>query len=108
MCVCIYISLRWWTAAYCFYYCCFCLRNKSMYSKLSHKFQVFLDNLTDGYYTNIDSDYILTELFNLCNILGIKHYKREQILLKSLYLSSSLRPKVAEKENGEICQSIQV
>lgn len=67
-------------AAYYLYYCCFCLRNKPMYSGLSHAFQVFLYNLTDGYYTNIDSNDLLTELFNLCNILEIKHHKREQIL----------------------------
>jgi len=51
-----------------------------MYSALSHKLQVFPHNLTDGYYTNADSEYLLTEFFNLCNILEIKHHKREQIL----------------------------
>lgn len=80
MCVYIYLSQTVDYAAYCLYHCCFCLRNKSMYSILSHKYQVFLDNLTDGYYINIDSDYLLTELFNLCNILKIKNHKREQIL----------------------------
>lgn len=58
----------------------FLLRNNLTYSVLSHKFQAFLDNLTDGYYTNIDSDYLLTVLFNLGNILEIKHHKREETL----------------------------
>lgn len=64
--------------AYCLYYCCFCLRNKPTYSVLTHIFQDFLDNLTDGYYTNIDSDYLLTDLSNLCNILEIKQRKRKK------------------------------
>lgn len=51
-----------------------------MYSVLSHEFQAFLYNLTDDYYTNIDSDYLLPELLNLCNILEMQHHKREQIL----------------------------
>lgn len=54
----------------------FLLRNLLTYSVLSHKFLAFLDNLTDGYYANIDSDYLLTVLFNLGNILDIRHHKR--------------------------------
>lgn len=58
----------------------FLLRNNLTHSVLSHKFQAFLDNLTDGYYANIDSDFLLTVLFNLCNILAIRHHKREETL----------------------------
>lgn len=53
----------------------------SVCSILSHKFQVFLDNLGDGYYT-IDSDALSTELFNHCNTLEIKHHKKEQFLAR--------------------------
>lgn len=78
----------------------FLLRNILTYLVLSHKFQAFLDNLTDGYYNNIDSDYLLTVLFNLGNILEIRHHKREESLAQESVFFSSLKFKVAEKRNG--------
>lgn len=58
----------------------FPLRNILKYSALSHKFQALLDNLTDGYFVNIDSDYLLTVFFNFGNILEMRHHKREETL----------------------------
>lgn len=78
----------------------FLLRNILTYLVLSHKFQAFLDNFTDGYYNNIDSDYLLTVLFNLGNILEIRHHKREESLAQESVFFSSLKFKGAEKRNG--------
>lgn len=78
----------------------FLLRNNLTYSVPSHKFQAFLDNLTDGYYANIDSDYLVKVLYNLGNILEIRHHKRQETLTQSLYLISSLNFQVAEEING--------
>lgn len=76
-----------------------------MYSVLSHEFQVFLYNLTDDYYTNIDLDYLLTELFNLCNILEMQHHKREQILAQRVWSFVLIK---AQNSRGREYRNLQI